>query len=303
MPVMEPDLDATLLRDWARTIDDGPFSSLCWGERIAFTNPDSLTLLGALSAWTERVRLVTTVIVPQLHDPVLLAKALATGDLLSGGRLAHLLPRRIGADRTVVLVPAAYTEPDGQPTAAEHVPVRPRFGEQDAGEKLTESVLPVGPAPTQPGGPPLLVGTIGPKTVRSAASWAEGLAGITMDLDVAKQNELFDVARDAWQQAGRAKPHLATSFWFALGDREQARDQVRRHLLRYMNWIPAEYVEAMAPTTGWAGSEDELAEVLRAFAAVGTGEVHLIPTSSDLGQLRCVADVVADVVAEVSRAG
>ncbi len=75
MPVMEPQLDATTLRSWAHVIDGGPFSSLCWGERIAFDNPDSLTLLGALSAWTDRVRLVTTVVVPQLHDPVMLAKA------------------------------------------------------------------------------------------------------------------------------------------------------------------------------------------------------------------------------------
>ncbi|MCV7386204.1 LLM class flavin-dependent oxidoreductase [Mycolicibacter longobardus] len=294
MPVMEPDLDATLLRDWARAIDDGPFSSLCWGERIAFTNPDSLTLLGALSAWTERVRLVTTVIVPQLHDPVMLAKALATADVLSGGRLTVGLGvgGRVEDYRAVGADPATQTMRE----MAEAVATMRRVW---AGEKITESVLPVGPAPTQPGGPPLVVGTIGPKTLRSAASWAEGLAGITMDLDVAKQSELFDVARDAWRQAGRAKPHLATSFWFALGDRDAARDQVRRHLLRYMNWIPAEYVEAMAPTTGWAGSEDELAEVLRRFEAMGTDEVHLIPTSSDLGQLRCVSDVIA----EVSRAG
>lgn len=294
MPVMEPDLDATLLRDWARAIDDGPFSSLCWGERIAFTNPDSLTLLGALSAWTGRVRLVTTVIVPQLHDPVMLAKALATADVLSGGRLTVGLGvgGRVEDYRAVGADPATQTMRE----MAEAVATMRRVW---AGEKITESVLPVGPAPTQPGGPPLVVGTIGPKTLRSAASWAEGLAGITMDLDVAKQSELFDVARDAWRQAGRAKPHLATSFWFALGDRDAARDQVRRHLLRYMNWIPAEYVEAMAPTTGWAGSEDELAEVLRRFEAAGTDEVHLIPTSSDLGQLRCVSDVIA----EVSRAG
>jgi predicted dithiol-disulfide oxidoreductase (DUF899 family) len=87
MPVMEPDLDAATLEAWARAIDDGPFSSLCWGERIAFDNPDAITLLGALAAWTERVRLVTTVLVPQLHDSVMLAKALATADVLSGGRL------------------------------------------------------------------------------------------------------------------------------------------------------------------------------------------------------------------------
>jgi alkanesulfonate monooxygenase SsuD/methylene tetrahydromethanopterin reductase-like flavin-dependent oxidoreductase (luciferase family) len=87
MPIMQPDLDASILRTWARAIDEGPFASACFGERIAFDNPETLTLLGALSAWTERVRLVSTVIVPQLHDPVMLAKALATADMLSGGRL------------------------------------------------------------------------------------------------------------------------------------------------------------------------------------------------------------------------
>lgn len=289
MPVMEPELDAALLRCWARTIDGGPFSSLCWGERIAFSNPDSLTVLGALAAWTERVRLVTTVIVPQLHNPVMLAKALATGDLLCGGRLTvgigvggrHEDYQAVGAD------PKTQT----MRGMAERVSTMKRVW---AGEKATESVLPVGPAPVQPGGPPLLVGTIGPKTVRSAAGWAEGLAGITMDLDVAKQNELFDVARHAWAQAGKPTPHLATSFWFALGDRDDARAQVHRHLRRYMNWIPAEYVDAMAPTTGWAGSEDELAAVLRQFEAIGADEVHLIPTSSDATQLQRVADVVSD---------
>jgi alkanesulfonate monooxygenase SsuD/methylene tetrahydromethanopterin reductase-like flavin-dependent oxidoreductase (luciferase family) len=55
-----------------------------------------------------------------------------------------------------------------------------------SGEKVTESIRPVGPMPRQPGGPELLVGTMGPKTVRSAAVWADGLAGTTLDLDVGK---------------------------------------------------------------------------------------------------------------------
>ena len=141
----------------------------------------------------------------------------------------------------------------------------------------------------------MLVGAIGPKTIRSAAQWADGLAGITLDLDTGKQDELFDVARTAWAQADKPKPHLATSFWFALGDGKDAREQVHRHLRHYMNWIPPEYVDAMAPTTGWSGSEDELVAVLRKFAAIGTSEVHLIPTSSDLDQLRRVAELVGDV--------
>ncbi len=289
MPVMEPDLNAGVLESWAATIDEGPFSSLCWGERIAFENPDSLTLLGALAAWTRRVQLVTTVIVPQLHDPVLCAKALATGDMLSGGRLTVGIG--IGGRHEDYVAVGADPKTQTMRQMAERVETMRRVWR---GDRITESVLPVGPAPAQVGGPPLLVGTIGPKTVRSAATWARGLAGITMDLDVDKQNDLFDVARDAWARAGEPPPHLATSFWFALGPAEDARAQVHRHLRRYMNWIPAEYVDAMAPSTGWAGSEAELAETLHAFAAAGTDEVHLIPTSSDLEQVRRVADVVKD---------
>jgi alkanesulfonate monooxygenase SsuD/methylene tetrahydromethanopterin reductase-like flavin-dependent oxidoreductase (luciferase family) len=286
MPVMEPDLDAAILRDWARTIDDGPFSSLCWGERMAFGNPETLTLMGALAAWTERVRLVTTVIVPQLHDPVMLAKALATGDMMSGGRLTVGL----GVGGRVEDYVAVGADPATQTIRGlgERVAVMKRVW---AGEKITESVLPVGPPPAQPGGPPLLVGTIGPKTLRSAAAWADGLAGTTLDLDVAKQNELFDVARHAWAETGKPEPHLATSFWFALGPVDDARAQVHRHLRRYMNWIPAEYIDAMAPTTGFAGSEDDLIAVLREFRAIGTDEIQLIPTSSDFDQLKRVADV------------
>lgn len=63
-----------------------------------------------------------------------------------------------------------------------------------------------------------------------------------------------------------------------------------------MNWIPAEYVDAMAPMTGWAGSEDELLDVLRRFEEIGTDEVQLIPTSSDVDQLRRAAGRRAAVV-------
>lgn len=290
LPVMEPNLDAAILKAWAQVVDSGPFSSLCWGERMAFDNPESLTLLGAIAAWTDRVRLVTTVIIPQLHDPVMLAKAMATGDMLSGGRLTvgvgvggrHEDYHAAGAD------PATQTMRD----MADRVAVMKRVW---SGEKVTDSTLPVGPPPVQAGGPKLLVGTMGPKTTRHAAGWADGLAGTTLDLDADKQNELFDVARDAWRQAGKGSPHLATSFWFAIGDGDAPREQVHRHLLRYMNWIPAEIVDAMAPTTGWAGTENQLRAVLQRFADIGTDEVHLIPTSSDIDQLRRVADVVADM--------
>lgn len=290
MPVMEPDVDRATLEAWARAIDEGPFASACFGERIAFDNPEALTLLGALAAWTGRARLVTTVVVPQLHDPVMLAKALATGDMLCGGRLTVGLGvggreedyRAVGAD------PATQT----MANMAERAAVMKRVW---AGEKLTESVRPVGPSPTQRGGPELLVGTLGPKTVRSAAKWADGLAGMTLDLDVDKVGSLFDVARKSWADEGKPPPRLTTSFWFALGPEASAREQVHMHLRHYMNWIPAEYIDAMAPTTGFAGRQEDLLAVLRTFAEIGADEVHLIPTSKDVDQLSEVADVVADL--------
>jgi alkanesulfonate monooxygenase SsuD/methylene tetrahydromethanopterin reductase-like flavin-dependent oxidoreductase (luciferase family) len=290
LPVMEPNLDAATLKAWALLVDGGPFSSLCWGERMAFDNPESLTLLGALAAWTVRVQLVTTVLIPQLHDPVMLAKALSTADMLSGGRrtVGFGVGGRPEDYRAAGADPATQTMRD----MADRVAVMKRVW---SGENVTDSTLPVGPPPLQAGGPKLLVGTRGPKTTRHAAGWADGLAGTTLDLDVDKQNELFDVARDAWRQAGKAAPHLATSFWFAIGAGDGPREQVHRHLLRYMNWIPAEIVDAMAPTTGWAGTDDELRAVLQRFADIGTDEVHLIPTSSDIDQVRRVAEVVADV--------
>ncbi|MCH9736584.1 MAG: LLM class flavin-dependent oxidoreductase, partial [Actinomycetia bacterium] len=261
----------------------------CWGERMAFDNPESLTLLGALAAWTDRVQLVTTVLIPQLHDPVMLAKALATGDVLSGGRLTVGL----GVGGRLEDYRAAGANPVTQTMRemAERAGMMKRVW---SGEKVTDSTLPVGPPPLQAGGPKLLVGTIGPKTTRHAAGWADGLAGTTLDLDLDKQNELFDVARDAWRQAGKTAPHLATSFWFAIGDGDQPRAQVHRHLRRYLNWLPAELVDAMAPSTGWSGTPEELREVLQGFSDIGTDEVHLIPTSSDIDQLRGVVDVAQE---------
>lgn len=48
-------------------------------------------------------------------------------------------------------------------------------------------------------------------------------------------------------------------------------------------------------TTGWSGNEEELAATLKTFADVGTDEAHLLPTSSDLDQVRRIADVVTDL--------
>jgi alkanesulfonate monooxygenase SsuD/methylene tetrahydromethanopterin reductase-like flavin-dependent oxidoreductase (luciferase family) len=285
LPVMEPDIDAATLETWSTHIDQGPFSSLCFGERMAFDNPHSLTLLGAVSAWTSRVRIATTVVVPQLHDPVSLAKALATADILSGGRLSVGVGvggrdedyRAVGADLSTRTMQEM----------ADRVAIMRRVW---AGEKVTDAVLPVGPKPVQDGGPEILVGTLGPKTIRHAAEWADGLAGVTMDVDLAAIGGIFDLARTAWTEAGRPRPRLTTSFWFAVGDEPRA--QVHRHLRHYMNWIEADFVDAFAATAGFAGTVTELMDVLHRIEDLGADEVQLIPTSTDLSQLEQIASAL-----------
>lgn len=291
---MEPDLWAApdTLERWSRTVDEGPWATLCFGERLAFDNPETLTLLGAVCAWTSRVRVMTTVIVPQLHEPRVLAKALATADRLAGGRLAV----GVGVGGRHEDYRVAGADPSLQ-TMGEMARRVATMRQVWAGERLVESVRPVGPPPLHPGGPPVLVGTMGPRTVRHAASWAAGLAGVTLDLDVAAVGALFDVARAAWAEAGRGEPELTTSFWVALDDGRDgpdgaARAQVHRHLRHYMNWLPADLVDAMAPTTGFAGTLAELRDVLARLEDVGTHEVHLIPTSADLDQVHRLADAL-----------
>jgi alkanesulfonate monooxygenase SsuD/methylene tetrahydromethanopterin reductase-like flavin-dependent oxidoreductase (luciferase family) len=291
LPVMEPDVwerGASTLEEWARATDEGPFASLCFGERIAFANPDALTLLGAVSAWTSRARLVLTVLVPQLHETPLLAKAVATADQLCGGRLTV----GVGVGGREQDYRAAGADLSTQTIRGMRERVRD-LREVWAGRSLVEGVPAIGPAPVQPGGPPVLVGTMGPKTLRDAGSWADGLAGVTLDLDVAASSDLFALARTAWAEAGRGAPLLTTSFWFALDDGDgSARAQVHRHLRHYMDWLPPSLVDAMAPTTGFAGTPTELRDVLRRFEDAGADEVHLIPTGSDVSQVHRVADLL-----------
>ena len=290
LPVMEPDLwdgGAETLEEWARAVDDGPWSSLCWGERMAFDNPHSLTLLGAVAAWTSRVRLTTTVVVPQLHDPVSLAKALATGDRLCGGRLSVGLG--VGGREEDYRAAGAELGTRTMGEMAERVAVMRRVW---AGERVVESVLPVGPPPVRPGGPELLVGTLGPRTIRSAAAWADGLAGMSLDVDLDEMARVFALVRSAWADAGRPEPRVTTSFWFAIGPVDEAREQVRRHLRHYMNWIPAPYVDALAAGAGFAGSVADLRGLLERIEELGCDEVQLIPTGSDVDQVRRLEELV-----------
>lgn len=285
LPLMEPGVNGEVLERWARAVDEGPYSSLCFGERMAFDNPEVIALAGACSAWTSRVRLVTTVIVAQLHDPVVLAKSLATIDMLSRGRLTVGL----GVGGRVEDYVAAGVDPKTRThrDLARRVGILKRVW---AGEKVVDTLKPVGPPPVQAGGPELLIGAQGPIAIRTAAAWADGISGFSFNLDMKEAERSYEQVRSAWREAGRPAPRLTTAFWFALGD--GARAQIERHLRHYFNWIEPAALEAMLPVTGFAGSDAALSRVLRQLEDLGTDEVQLVSTSDDIGQVARVADLI-----------
>ena len=153
LPVMEEGFDRDAIFDWVGRIERGPYASLCFGERISFRNPDAIALMGACAALTQRVRLVTTVMIAPIHSPVLLAKQCATLDVLSGGRLCVGIG--IGGREQDFLAVGADLALHHNDALA---PIAAQMRRGWSGEIVVEGARSaVGPAPVQKGGPPIFV--------------------------------------------------------------------------------------------------------------------------------------------------
>ena len=286
LPGMEPGLDRQRLMEWCRRIEAGPFASLAFGERMAFYNPELIAMLGACAVLTERVQLCTTIIVMPLHQPVMLAKQIATLDVLSEGRLSVGLG--IGGREEDLRAVAADPARARNAALAEDVAVMRRVWR---GEEVVSGLhRPIEPAPVQPGGPELLAGAMGPRAVRLAASWADGLMGFSWGADPDEVAPIFEMARKAWAEEGRAAPKLITGLWVAVG--AGARDQLAGHLGRYLNWLPPAEREAAQKDSGFAGSAAELRDLLRRLEDLGADEVNFVSTRGDPDEVDRLAEAV-----------
>lgn len=285
LPVMVPGVDRDDVQAWCRRVDAAPFSSLAAGERVCFPNPDWLALLSAAAVLTTRPRLATTVVVTPMHPTVVLAKQLATLDVLSGGRLCV----GVGAGARDEDYAAAGATRPARPLAHIEAQVA-QMRRVWAGEAVVPGALrPVEPAPASPGGPEILAGSLSERAIRRVARFADGITGHSFAPDPDEMTRSFAVAREAWREAGRPRPRLVTAFWYALGPR--ARAQLDEYLHRYLRFLGEDVAQALAARVR-VDSPAALRAALREAEAAGADEVLLIPTTRDPEDVDRVADLV-----------
>lgn len=173
-----------------------------WGQTYRSVL-DPVSAVAFLAARTSRVRLGVAVLNLPFFAPPLLAKQLATLDLLSGGRLDAGLG--IGwADEEYAAV-GADKRGRGR-RAEEYLPLLRRFWTEDVvsheGEFYRVPPTTMAPRPARAGGPPILLGATAGAALRRAGRLADGWVSSSR-ADLNALGESIRVVREAAREAGR----------------------------------------------------------------------------------------------------
>lgn len=146
----------------ARAAEALGFDSLWIGEHVVWrhSTPDALMVLASVAAVTTRIRLGTSILLLPLKHPILVAKAVATLDVLSGGRAS--LGIGIGGEYAKEFEAMGVPREERGPRATESIRLMKRlWTERDVtfqGRFWQMSDVTTEPFPVQKPHPPVLVG-------------------------------------------------------------------------------------------------------------------------------------------------
>ncbi len=218
LPNMVPGAGGAEMVEWAKRAEARGFSSLGTLDRILYESYEPLTALAAAAAVTERIGLLTAVLLGPLRtNAPLLAKQAQSVQALSGGRLT--LGVGLGA-----------REDDYEASGVE-TGERGRLFDRLLSE-LTEAWRGGGVGPAAGGAPRLIIGgqveRAFERVARFGDGWIQGASG-------AEQfGELAPRVREAWSEAGRdGEPAALAIAYYSLGEqRGGERPQGSRPLLR-----------------------------------------------------------------------
>ena len=279
LPSTIPGTEGTRILDWAKKADSATFSSLSILDRLVYPNYESLITLAAVAGVTQRIRLITTVLLAPLRNPVLLAKQAASLDALSSGRLT--LGLGIGG-----------REDDYQATS---VPFKKRgklFDEELeiltkiwSGQPLNDTIGPIGPNPSQSNGPEILIGGYSPASIQRVGRWGNGF--IAGGRDPKGTQQFFQLAQETWKGAGRpGKPRLVGCFYYALGP--DAKERAGAYLRNYYSFI-GPMVDGMINSLPL--TTDAIKGRIQAYEEIGADEVIIWPCTPDLEQFDQLAEL------------
>jgi alkanesulfonate monooxygenase SsuD/methylene tetrahydromethanopterin reductase-like flavin-dependent oxidoreductase (luciferase family) len=274
LPEVEREVRWPELRAIARTAEQAGFDSVWYGDHLLYRYTsgetrgpwEAWTTLAALAEATERVAIGPLVAATAFHAPFMLAKMAATVEEVSGGRLVLGL----GAGWNDVEFAALGAPFDHRIARFEEAftIVRTLLAEGSidfAGTYVSARDAELVPRPARPGGPPLMVGSSGPRmlaiTLPHVAAW------------------------NAWYADTRNSPEGVPPFIALVDDaaRSAGRDPAAiERTVAVQVRMPGGTGRIMGDTdpkmqvVPLSGSAEEIAEGLRAYARAGIGHVQLV---------------------------
>ncbi len=278
LPNAVPKTSPELLLEWSRRADSGPFSSVGVVDRIRYDSFEPMALLSAVAAITERVRLVTMVVIAPLRAAGVLAKEAATVDALSGGRL--VLGLAVGA-RVDDYADAGLPHKDrGERFSEQLGAMRDAWANDWAGPPLASELGRHGPL--------VLVGGGSDAALARVARYADGYVhggGPPRAFQRAAER-----TRVVWAESGRpGEPKLWAQGYFALGSEsevERGRDYMRDYY-GFTGPFAEKIVEQMLTTP------QEIVAFAKGYADAGCDELVLFPAVAEVEQLERLQEALA----------
>ena len=264
------------MAEFARRAEARGFSSLGTIDRINYGNWTPLIALAAAAAVTERIELMTTVMLGPLRlNAVQTAKQALSLNQLSGGRLT--LGIGLGARGD-----------DYELSGVEYKDTAEKLEEMLGYLERTFDDDEIGPRGA--GVPRLLIGGHADASFERAARYGgsghHGVGWIAGGASPDQYAEMATKVKQAWAGAGNeGQPRLASLAYFALGD--SAEEDAQRYLTDYYAFLGEETAAMIA--AGAATDPDQIKGYLSAFEQAGCGELIFFPSSSDPAQ----ADLLA----------
>jgi alkanesulfonate monooxygenase SsuD/methylene tetrahydromethanopterin reductase-like flavin-dependent oxidoreductase (luciferase family) len=256
--------------EWAKRAEARGFSSLGTIDRIVYANYEPLTALAAAAAVTERIKLVTSILIAPLRvSGAMLAKQAASVDALSGGRL-------------VLGVAVGGREDDFEVAGADFRSRGKAFDGMLAEWQEIWDGEAVGPAAH----PSVIIGGSSAAAFRRAAAHDGWIMGGGSPDNFREGAAKLDAA---WQAAGReGRPRTMALSYYALGDRAQ--EAAQAYLGDYYAFL-GDYAQMVADSA--AKDPDTVKAYVQGFADAGCDELIFFPSDPDPDQVDLLADALA----------